>query len=112
MCFFLFVLKEKLNIYRYCFSIQLCEDEITSFKVIVKVKDGTVGGGAKGDTLRSFVCAKMTDGFCSVLLCVCSPVVSVCVCRRLLYTLVHLGDKQAVIHVDRVAEVATVLLLL
>lgn len=44
--------------------------------------------------------------------CVWSPVVSVCVCRRFLYTLVELRDQQAVVCVDRVTQVLAVLLLL
>lgn len=56
------------------------------------------------------------DRLHSVLLCVCegggSPVVSVCVCRRLLYALVELGDQQAVVCVDRVTQVLAPFLLL
>lgn len=44
--------------------------------------------------------------------CTCSPVVSVCVRRRLLNTLVELGHQQTVVHVDRVAQVLAVALLL
>lgn len=43
---------------------------------------------------------------------VCSPVVSVCVCWRFLYTLVHLIDQQTVVCMNRMTEVLTVLLLL
>lgn len=32
---FFFFLYEELKIYRYCFGIQLCEEEISSFKVII-----------------------------------------------------------------------------
>lgn len=70
------------------------------------------GCRGEGGTLGCYVGVWMKVGLGCVLLCVWSPVVSVCVCRRFLYTLVHLRDQQTVVHMNRMTEVLTVLLLL
>lgn len=77
-------LDSNVKIYRHCFCIQLGEDEIASFKILVEIKDGAAGTRGWGMSVRT------EDRLCRVLLSLGSPVVSVCVRRRLFYTLVGL----------------------
>lgn len=66
----------------------------------------------RGETVGYFVGVLMKEDVVFFCVRVCLPVISVCVCRRFLYALVHLRDQETVVHMNSMTEVLSVLLLL
>lgn len=64
------------------------------------------------ETVGYFVGVLMKEDVVFFCVHVCLPVISVCVCRRFLYALVHLRDQETVVHMNSMTEVLSVLLLL
>lgn len=69
------------------------------------------GWHCRRETVGYFVGVLMKE---DVVFCVsvCLPVISVCVCGRFLYALVHLRDEETVVHMNSMTEVLSVLLFL
>lgn len=71
-------MKAWLNIYRDSFCIQLRENEISSFKVVIQIKDGT-GGETHWDVMWMLV----INALCKHgSVCVCVLTCSLCVCMQ------------------------------
>lgn len=74
-------LDSNVKIYRHCFCIQLGEDEIASFKILVEIKDGAAGTRGRSMSVRAEdrLCPRALEPGLTCSLCVCTP-------EALLYT--------------------------